>query len=480
MNSEDWREATPAERMAEAERRIEAAMRSRAEELDLVDVELDQLPVCLGELPDLRSLSLRSHRLIGASTGGIDLTPIAQLKELEFLNLLFVGTPDLAPLAQLKNLQALCLLNGGVIDLAPLAQLHKLQRLSLVGTGVTNLAPLAQLEALQCLTLEDTGVTDLAPIARLQGLQELDLSGTGVTDLAPLAQMRALQRLDLYRCRVAIPAKLVRLFAEHSRLTHLVAKEADSVPQEVLSHSFNDNCLPRLRAYLAELNLVAEAKNEVEVCILGNSHVEKPPGEKPAEVFLSYAWGDDTPEGQTRTKAVDGIYKALAEHGFQPVRDRDQIRPGERISPFLARLTSADLVVAVISDKYLRSTYCMYEIYKLWQSCQGDSDQMVERIVPILLPEVRIASFEERAPYLEAWSDRAEKVEALIRKPNLRPGARSWEEVRLIREFAHHVDDILGFLQDVLMPRKLEAHLDDGFQAVRDALRRRIEAEAER
>jgi len=39
------------------------------------------------------------------------------------------------------------------------------------------------------------------------------------------------------------------------------------------------------------------------------------------------------------------------------------------------------------------------------------------------------------------------------------------------------VDDILVFLQDVLMPRKLEAHLDDGFQAVREALRRRIGVE---
>jgi hypothetical protein len=36
------------------------------------------------------------------------------------------------------------------------------------------------------------------------------------------------------------------------------------------------------------------------------------------------------------------------------------------------------------------------------------------------------------------------------------------------------VDDILVFLQDALMPRKLEVHLEDGFQAVRGALRRRI------
>jgi internalin A len=196
--------------------------------------------------------------------------------------------------------------------------------------------------------------------------------------------------------------------------------------------------------------------------------------EKPREVFISYAWGDDTAAGKIRAKVVDELYSALEEDGFLPVRDRNQMRPGERISAFMRRLTRADLVVAVISDKYLRSPYCMYEIYKLWQRCQGDADELIERLVPIVLPEVRIGNFEERAPYLEYWSERATRLEELIRKPNLRPSSESWEEVRLVREFAHHVDQILVFVQDVLMPRKLEAQLDDGFQAVRDALRRKI------
>lgn len=196
--------------------------------------------------------------------------------------------------------------------------------------------------------------------------------------------------------------------------------------------------------------------------------------EKPREVFLSYAWGDDTPEGKLRAQAVDGLYAALAGDGFRPAIDRDQIRPGDRISDFLRRLTHADLVVAVISDKYLRSPYCMHEVYKLWQRCQGDADGLLQRLVPVVLPEVKIGSFEERASYLEHWPDRAAKLEKLIRRRKLSPSPDSWEEVRLVREFAHHVDDILVFLQDVLMPRKLEAHLDDGFQAVRDALRQRM------
>jgi internalin A len=195
---------------------------------------------------------------------------------------------------------------------------------------------------------------------------------------------------------------------------------------------------------------------------------------KPREVFISYAWGDETPAGQIRAKVVDGLASALEKDGFLPVRDRNEIRPGDRISAFIRRLTRSDLVVAVISDKYLRSPYCMYEIYALWQRSQATADGMIERLVPIVLPDVKIGSVRERLPYLEYWTEQAESLETLIRNPKIRPSSESWEEVRLVREFAHHMDDILFFLQDVLMPRKLEVHFEDGFQAVRDALRRRV------
>lgn len=40
---------------------------------------------------------------------------------------------------------------------------------------------------------------------------------------------------------------------------------------------------------------------------------------------------------------------------------------------------------------------------------------------------------------------------------------------------AHHVEDILVFLKDLLMPNRLAVQLEDGFPAVRAALRRRAE-----
>ncbi|MEM7481880.1 MAG: leucine-rich repeat domain-containing protein [Acidobacteriota bacterium] len=198
------------------------------------------------------------------------------------------------------------------------------------------------------------------------------------------------------------------------------------------------------------------------------------PERKVPEVFISYAWGDETEASRTREKVVDELCTALASDGFRPVRDRDVIVPGELISHFVDHLTRAELVVAVLSDRYVRSPYCMYEVYKLWQRSQGEAEQMLRYFVPIVLPEVSIGSLEERAPYIRFWRDKATALEPVIAELGLSVGDRSWGETRRTKEFAHHIDDILAFCQDVLMPRKLDVHFDDGFAAVREALRRRI------
>ena len=199
------------------------------------------------------------------------------------------------------------------------------------------------------------------------------------------------------------------------------------------------------------------------------------PDEKPREVYISYAWGDDSEEGKRRAQAVDSLYAALAKDGFRPVRDKEAMRSGDLISAFIRQLTRADLVVAVISEKYLRSTYCMHEIYRLWQRCQEDADIMAKTVIPIVLPGVKIESLWDRKVYVDYWGAEAQRVDELERQGKLLSlSPQSFQEARLIREFAYHVDGILYFLQDVLMPRKLEVHLDNGFEAVREALRRRV------
>jgi internalin A len=199
-----------------------------------------------------------------------DLSALSRLPCLQILNLLACRVTDLSGLSGLSTLQWLNLSRTAVTDLSALVGLPGLQSLHL---GATLTAP--SLQPGRSLEPVRTEPVDLSALSGLPSLQKLSVVRTEVTDLTPLSVLPGLQSLNLYACRPAPPASLLRLFADHPRLTELYADEASGVPREVLSHGLNDNCLPRLRSYFDELKLGAEAENEVKLILLGNGQVGK-------------------------------------------------------------------------------------------------------------------------------------------------------------------------------------------------------------
>ncbi|KMW58014.1 Leucine-rich repeat containing protein [Candidatus Rhodobacter oscarellae] len=156
---------------------------------------LTQLPPEIAELTNLQSLDLDYTQVT-------DLTPIAGLDKLQILQILSTQVTDLTPIAGLGQLQRLELNSTQVSDLTPIVGLDKLQSLDFRNTQVTDLTPIAGLGQLQTLDLSGTQVTDLTPIAGLGRLQSLDLNFTQVTDLTPLAGLDQLQTLDLNSTQV--------------------------------------------------------------------------------------------------------------------------------------------------------------------------------------------------------------------------------------------------------------------------------------
>jgi len=85
----------------------------------------------------------------------------------------------------------------GLHDITPLADLNELAFLDLTRTNVTDVSPLANLTSLETLSLYYSDVDDITPLAGLTGLRTLNLRGSNVLDLSPLSNLTGLELLYL-------------------------------------------------------------------------------------------------------------------------------------------------------------------------------------------------------------------------------------------------------------------------------------------
>ena len=86
-----------------------------------------------------------------------------------------------------------------------------------------------------------------------------------------------------------------------------------------------------------------------------------------AAVFFSYAWKDeDHPELEV---IVDKLHDSLEADGFRVIRDKKSIGYGDLISTFMDEHAQSGHIIVFLSDRYIRSAYCMYELYQAYLHC---------------------------------------------------------------------------------------------------------------
>ena len=202
---------------------------------------------------------------------------------------------------------------------------------------------------------------------------------------------------------------------------------------------------------------------------------DKPPStffpSREPQVFVSYAWGDETAVGKERAKIVDNLCAALAQQGVKVRRDHDEIRPGDLISEFMDRLVEGDFILAVISDKYLRSEYCMYELFRIYRNCADKPERFLGKVIPLILPDAnldRLANRLQRAIY---WTKQEDELKPLVTRNVESVGTEFFRKFKLIGEFARNSSNILEYLMDKLQPRDFERQAKEGFEEVFSQIR---------
>jgi hypothetical protein len=183
------------------------------------------------------------------------------------------------------------------------------------------------------------------------------------------------------------------------------------------------------------------------------------------EIFVSYAW-----KGESEMM-VEALCQALAERGHTVARDRTKMSYRDSIRDFMDRIGRGKYIIAVVSDRYMKSEYCMYEAYRMFQSAEFS-----RRVFPIVLPDADIFSFQGQAAYLKHWQAAYEELETAYRQvadtsPTM--AAPLTARLRDIEVTTRFIGDFMAAITDMNVLSG-ELHLESGFEALIAAIEARM------
>ncbi len=161
------------------------------------------------------------------------------------------------------------------------------------------------------------------------------------------------------------------------------------------------------------------------------------------EIFFSYAWGK-------RDGLIDRLYNELNnEPGIRPVRDKEDLPYSESISSFMSRIGRGTCIVVVFSDKYLRSEFCMHELYEVYKNSNFNREKTLKKICPIQIGKLKLSDPDVMNIYFGHWEKEKNKWEKFIIERATHITPQNQESYRKIKDIFNSLGDLLELLKDI-------------------------------
>jgi hypothetical protein len=181
------------------------------------------------------------------------------------------------------------------------------------------------------------------------------------------------------------------------------------------------------------------------------------------KVFVSYAWGDES------ERMVELLEEAFSQRGIRITRDKKDIHYRGSIETFENRLARGRCIILVISDNYLRSEHCMYELVKA-----SEFQELRQRILPIVLKDAHFYKAIDRLEYIKYWEEEIKKLERNLRGVrqivNVAGITANLDRYARIRSSFDQLTGLLGDM-NTLTP---EVHASTGFSTLIVAVERAL------
>ncbi len=219
-----------------------------------------------------------------------------------------------------------------------------------------------------------------------------------------------------------------------------------------LSHIKNyEKVLNRMKAqgYFAKLSSDVLGGYEVELSekcftypqnkgVVVDSVVDEPKKDLPS-VFVSYNHGS--------SDFVDKIEKSLA--GICNIkRDKNEIGDWESISDFMKTIRKEDFAVLVISDSYLKSTACLFEVIQLMKDENWDKHTMY-----VIMDDAKtLYNLGGQLDYIQYWENHYKDIYKKIEQLPLESVHKQIEQLNKITTIKDEIGEFLNKVSDANNP----------------------------
>ncbi|MCA2813829.1 MAG: HEAT repeat domain-containing protein [Microcystis sp. M090S1] len=181
------------------------------------------------------------------------------------------------------------------------------------------------------------------------------------------------------------------------------------------------------------------------------------------QVYISYNWQEDSNE------MANQLVQAFAAKGIEIIRDKTHTTYKDSIKNFMRQIGQGKCVVVVISDRYLKSENCMFELVEIARN--GD---FYQRIFPIILPDARrIHKAIERLQYIQHWEGRIQELENAMHSGGLANLQGITDDLNLYTEIRHRIASLTDILKDMNTP-SIDLHGQSEFAAVIKAVETKL------
>ncbi|MGF1537009.1 MAG: COR domain-containing protein, partial [Elainellaceae cyanobacterium] len=191
-------------------------------------------------------------------------------------------------------------------------------------------------------------------------------------------------------------------------------------------------------------------------------HIETYSDRPKKEIFISYAWGGD---GEAMADKIEAICQNC---NLPLIRDKRDLGFKGLIQDFMRRIGRGKAVILIISEKYLKSENCMFELLEV-----SKNGSFLDRIFPIVLPDANIYKPIQRIRFVQHWEAQIKALEEAMQtvSPANMQGFR--DDIDLYTEIRGAIAELTNTLKD-MNTLTAEIHQDSNFEGLIEAIEKQL------